>query len=119
MYRERNINVCFVSFPDCLLLLCRSNHQRPSNVDHRAWKNKIDRFSFSFFFFQIGPKCNKSVYAAEEVQAAGKKFHKFCFKCGLCKKLLEPLTMSEHEGDLFCKQCYARKYGFVVSSETS
>lgn len=57
------------------------------------------------------PKCNKSVYAAEEVQAAGKKFHKFCFKCGLCKKLLEPLTMSEHEGDLFCKQCYARKYG--------
>jgi len=29
------------------------------------------------------PKCNQSVYAAEEVPAAGKKFHKMCFKCGI------------------------------------
>lgn len=28
------------------------------------------------------PKCNQNVYAAEEVPAAGKKFHKMCFKCG-------------------------------------
>jgi hypothetical protein len=30
-----------------------------------------------------GPKCNQNVYAAEEVPAAGKKWHKMCFKCGM------------------------------------
>ena len=28
------------------------------------------------------PVCVKAVYAAEERLACGKKFHKFCFKCG-------------------------------------
>ncbi|CAF3866207.1 unnamed protein product [Rotaria sp. Silwood2] len=46
------------------------------------------------------PKCNQPVYHAEEVAAAG-----------LCKKMLESTTLAEHEGNLFCKQCYARKFG--------
>ncbi|CAF3554812.1 unnamed protein product [Rotaria sp. Silwood1] len=57
------------------------------------------------------PKCNQNVYAAEEVPAAGKKWHKMCFKCGLCKKMLEAMTMAEHEGNIYCKQCYGRKFG--------
>ena len=28
------------------------------------------------------PKCSKAVYSAEEVLAAGQKWHKMCFKCG-------------------------------------
>ncbi len=74
------------------------------------------------------PKCNQPVYHAEEIPAAGKKWHKLCFKCGkisiefsfgnwyiffligLCKKMLESTTVAEHEGNLFCKQCYARKF---------
>ncbi|PVD32405.1 hypothetical protein C0Q70_07839 [Pomacea canaliculata] len=57
------------------------------------------------------PKCGKSVYAAEEKVAAGQKWHKFCFKCGLCNKLLESTNVAEHEGELFCKVCHGRKYG--------
>jgi hypothetical protein len=27
--------------------------------------------------------------------------------------MLEAMTMAEHEGNVYCKQCYARKFGFV------
>ncbi|CAG9563068.1 unnamed protein product [Danaus chrysippus] len=57
------------------------------------------------------PKCGKSVYAAEERVAGGLKWHKMCFKCGLCQKLLDSTNCSEHEGELYCKVCHARKFG--------
>ena len=60
-----------------------------------------------------GPKCslcNKTVYMNEEVFAAGRKFHKMCFKCTQCNKPLETMTMAEHDGKLFCKTCHKRKY---------
>jgi len=56
-------------------------------------------------------KCLKSVYAAEEVRAANKTFHKLCFKCTSCNKLLETNILTEHQGDLFCRSCYAKHYG--------
>ncbi|XP_070167448.1 muscle LIM protein 1 isoform X3 [Polyergus mexicanus] len=57
------------------------------------------------------PKCGKSVYAAEERVAGGLKWHKQCFKCGLCGKSLDSTNCSEHEGELFCKVCHGRKFG--------
>nr|XP_046486643.1 muscle LIM protein 1-like isoform X3 [Neodiprion pinetum] len=57
------------------------------------------------------PKCNKSVYAAEERVAGGLKWHKMCFKCGLCSKLLDSTNCSEHENELYCKNCHGRKFG--------
>ncbi|KAH8250853.1 hypothetical protein KR038_003946 [Drosophila bunnanda] len=57
------------------------------------------------------PKCKKSVYAAEEKVAAGQKWHKMCFKCGMCNKLLDSTNAAEHEGEVFCKVCHARKFG--------
>lgn len=56
-------------------------------------------------------KCDKSVYKAEEIRAANKTFHKLCFKCNSCNKLLEPNILTEHQGDLYCKTCYARNFG--------
>jgi len=57
------------------------------------------------------PKCGKSVYAAEEQVAGGHKWHKFCFKCALCNKMLDSMTVAEHIAELYCKQCHTRKYG--------
>ena len=56
-------------------------------------------------------KCNKAVYMAEEVLAAGKKWHKMCFKCAKCKKLLDSSTMASHDGELYCKSCHTRQFG--------
>lgn len=57
------------------------------------------------------PRCGKKVYFAEEVKALGKKFHKLCFKCGNCNKMLEPGRCSTHDNDLYCNNCYGRKFG--------
>jgi len=57
------------------------------------------------------PKCGKSVYAAEERLAGGNKWHKTCFKCGLCNKFLDSTNCAEHDGEVFCKNCHGRKFG--------
>ncbi|EGI67590.1 Muscle LIM protein Mlp84B [Acromyrmex echinatior] len=57
------------------------------------------------------PKCGKSVYAAEERVAGGLKWHKTCFKCGLCNKALDSTNCAEHERELYCKVCHGRKFG--------
>ncbi|XP_055331892.1 muscle LIM protein 1-like [Paramacrobiotus metropolitanus] len=57
------------------------------------------------------PRCGKSVYSAEERVAAGTKWHKQCFKCDMCNKLLDSVSVAEHEGRLYCKICYGRKHG--------
>ena len=57
------------------------------------------------------PSCQKSVYAAEEILCAGAKFHKGCFKCGLCNKRLDSTNVANHNFEIYCKQCYGRKYG--------
>lgn len=61
-----------------------------------------------------GNKCNvcdKTVYFAEQMVAAGKYYHKTCFKCSACKKSLDSTSCNEHEGELFCSGCYRKKYG--------
>jgi predicted nucleic-acid-binding Zn-ribbon protein len=71
--------------------------------------------------------CNKTVYPAEEVVAAGQKFHKLCFKCSRiflrfiiiwftfslasCNTLLNLSNLNEHEKKIYCVSCYRRQFG--------
>lgn len=57
------------------------------------------------------PVCGANVYAAEERLAGGKKYHKGCFKCGVCQRALDSTTCSEHEGKIYCKGCHGKKFG--------
>uniref|UniRef100_A0A8C1G1N8 Cysteine and glycine-rich protein 3 (cardiac LIM protein) n=1 Tax=Cyprinus carpio TaxID=7962 RepID=A0A8C1G1N8_CYPCA len=49
------------------------------------------------------PHCSKVVYAAEKVMGAGKPWHKTCFRCLLCGKSLESTTVTDKDGELYCK----------------
>ena len=57
------------------------------------------------------PVCGKSVYAAEQMLAAGGTYHKQCFKCTECNKWLDSSTCCDSGGTLFCKACYAKAKG--------
>uniref|UniRef100_A0A3P8WPV6 Cysteine and glycine-rich protein 2 n=1 Tax=Cynoglossus semilaevis TaxID=244447 RepID=A0A3P8WPV6_CYNSE len=55
--------------------------------------------------------CHRTVYHAEEVQCDGKSFHKSCFLCSCCRKCLDSTTVAVHDLELYCRSCYAKKYG--------
>uniref|UniRef100_A0A8C4DD20 Cysteine and glycine-rich protein 1 n=1 Tax=Denticeps clupeoides TaxID=299321 RepID=A0A8C4DD20_9TELE len=57
------------------------------------------------------PRCSKAVYAAEKIMGAGKAWHKTCFRCALCGKSLESTTVTDKDGELYCKVCYAKNFG--------
>lgn len=59
----------------------------------------------------ICPRCDKNVYFAEEKQAMGKVWHKLCFVCAKCRKLLDSGSITEHDGDMFCNSCYRKNFG--------
>ncbi|CAF0921440.1 unnamed protein product [Adineta ricciae] len=55
--------------------------------------------------------CKKTVYPAEELNAAGQKFHKLCLKCTACSTLLNPGNLNEHEKKIYCVPCHRRQFG--------
>jgi len=59
----------------------------------------------------ICPRCKKNVYFAEEKLALGKSFHKLCFACANCKKMLDSTNVTEHDDELFCRSCHGKKFG--------
>lgn len=51
----------------------------------------------------VCPRCDKKVYFAEKVIGAGVSWHKLCFTCIKCRKGLESTTMTENNGQIYCK----------------
>lgn len=64
------------------------------------------------------PKCDGRVFEAEKmVTASGTWYHRNCFRCVDCARLLDSLTNNDGpDGNLYCKKCYAGKYGPQVRS---
>uniref|UniRef100_A0A2K5BZB9 Cysteine and glycine-rich protein 2 n=1 Tax=Aotus nancymaae TaxID=37293 RepID=A0A2K5BZB9_AOTNA len=56
-------------------------------------------------------RCGDSVYAAEKIIGAGKPWHKNCCRRAKCGKSLEPTTLTEKEGEIYLKGCYAKNFG--------
>jgi len=56
-------------------------------------------------------RCDKQVYDAEEVSAAGKKWHQACFKCKECSAALSSSNLRDNAGEIYCGGCYGRLFG--------
>ncbi|NXK26881.1 CSRP2 protein, partial [Arenaria interpres] len=79
---------------------------------HRPTTNpNTSKFAQKFGGAEKCSRCGDSVYAAEKVIGAGKPWHKNCFRCAKCGKSLESTTLTEKEGEIYCKGCYAKNFG--------
>uniref|UniRef100_A0A0E9US04 LIM zinc-binding domain-containing protein n=1 Tax=Anguilla anguilla TaxID=7936 RepID=A0A0E9US04_ANGAN len=38
-------------------------------------------------------------------------WHQNCFNCANCGKRLESTTLTEKDGEIYCKGCYAKNFG--------
>lgn len=54
------------------------------------------------------PNVHVQVYYSEKVSTDGKIFHKKCFRCHECNKMLSVGTYAALEGQLFCKPCFKK-----------
>uniref|UniRef100_A0A7S0CXD8 LIM zinc-binding domain-containing protein n=1 Tax=Amorphochlora amoebiformis TaxID=1561963 RepID=A0A7S0CXD8_9EUKA len=54
--------------------------------------------------------CKKSVYAMELMKYDDQIYHKTCFRCLECKKVLLPKSVAMMSGDLYCKDCFKKKF---------
>jgi len=61
---------------------------------------------------KICPRCEKPVYHAEAMQAAGTTWHKSCYTCACCGTILNPQNIADRPGDnIYCKLCYKKNFG--------
>ncbi|XP_062272794.1 cysteine and glycine-rich protein 3 isoform X1 [Scomber scombrus] len=77
----------------------------------RPTNSNPSKFAQKFGSSDRCPRCSKAVYAAEKQMGAGKPWHKTCFRCALCGKSLESTTVTDKDGELYCKVCYAKNFG--------
>ncbi|XP_048401575.1 cysteine and glycine-rich protein 3 [Stegostoma tigrinum] len=78
---------------------------------HPSANPSSSKFAHKFGGAEKCPRCSQSVYAAEKVIGGGKAWHKTCFRCALCGKSLESTTVTDKDGEIYCKACYARNFG--------
>ncbi|XP_035383172.1 cysteine and glycine-rich protein 3 [Electrophorus electricus] len=86
-------------------------YQEPRPPQHSSTNSNPVKFAQKFGSSDHCARCSKAVYAAEKVMGAGKPWHKTCFRCLLCGKSLESTTVTDKDGELYCKVCYAKNFG--------
>eukprot|EP00066_Takifugu_rubripes_P022204 XP_011611470.1 PREDICTED: cysteine and glycine-rich protein 2 [Takifugu rubripes] len=85
-------------------------HEEPQT--HKSATNpNPSKFAQKFGGAEKCSRCEKSVYAAERIVAAGKPWHNFCFNCLKCGKRLDSTTVADKDGEIYCKACYGKNFG--------
>jgi len=75
-------------------------------------------------FSDLTPKCDqctKPVYMLEELKIKDKTFHKSCFKCNICNKLLDKNNYHNEidSNEFYCRNCFSSRSSNTVSTVKS
>jgi len=87
---------------------------RPSftgNLGTMGKKSKTLPVTSAFGGSPSCPRCDKVVYFAEQVKAAGRTWHKNCLRCTECSTLLNSSRITEKDGEVICRSCYSKLHG--------
>ncbi|GFR11394.1 uncharacterized protein TNCT_201833 [Trichonephila clavata] len=106
---EKSSN-CLASVTDLKTSFTKSNDDLQQKEFQEEVKPSVDRVKVQRTFSQSGQDevclckiCNKHVYQMEKIKAAKSVFHKNCFRCKECNKLLNIDNYSSNEGDIYCQ----------------
>ncbi|GIY69374.1 uncharacterized protein CEXT_767822 [Caerostris extrusa] len=98
------------SVTDLKTSFTKSNDDLQQNVFQEEVKPSVDRVKVQRTFSQSGQDelclckiCGKHVYQMEKMKACKSVFHKNCFRCKECNKLLSVDSYSSNEGDIYCQ----------------
>ena len=67
-------------------------------------------FKINALFVEILCMIERQILFDQVMASDRKPYHKFCVKCVSCRVNLNPRTLNEHEGKLFCDVCYGNYF---------
>ncbi|GFT95267.1 xin actin-binding repeat-containing protein 2 [Nephila pilipes] len=101
---------CLASVTDLKSSFTKSNDDLQQKEFQEEVKPSVDRVKVQRTFSQSGQDevclckiCDKHVYQMEKIKAVKSVFHKNCFRCKECNKLLNIDNYSSNEGDIYCQ----------------
>ncbi|KAJ1648475.1 hypothetical protein IWQ61_009985, partial [Dispira simplex] len=57
------------------------------------------------------PRCDRSVYVAEQAVGPGGPWHRSCLTCAQCNSRLDSGRLVDKEGEAYCRMCYSKLFG--------
>ncbi|KAJ1968662.1 hypothetical protein H4R35_006365 [Dimargaris xerosporica] len=57
------------------------------------------------------PRCNKSVYVAEQAIGPNGPWHRSCLTCASCHTRLDSNRLVDKDGEAYCRMCHNRLFG--------
>ncbi|XP_064476982.1 uncharacterized protein LOC135390920 isoform X7 [Ornithodoros turicata] len=72
-------------------------------VDKAKLQQKFDKIKPESTTSSTCRRCEGTVYPVERVKAEKNSYHKNCFRCKECNKLLSIDTYNSHESEIYCK----------------
>ncbi|EKE37327.1 hypothetical protein ENUP19_0089G0019 [Entamoeba nuttalli] len=109
----RSVQACgFMYHPECLTCTeCDLPLTGVSFLEHDG--KPYCNFHYYKLFGQVCEKCGKVVHSGEGVIVGDKTFHKECFVCSQCNKLMDPKKTKIYENNPICVSCYNKLPGDV------